>query len=112
MQKARIGTPPLQRDVERFDRHVPIVDGTDGPAYDEPREQVEDHRQIELAATADDELRCVTDPALIRTRGLEPPVRMMSTGSDQPQPERAQSVESVECVDYHAPWRCSAFSTL
>ena len=34
--------------------------------HDEPREQIQDRRQIELAAAADDELRRVADPPLIR----------------------------------------------
>ena len=48
-----------------------IVHGANGPAHDKPREQVEDRREIELAAGPDDKLRRVTDLALIRARCLE-----------------------------------------
>ena len=66
MQQAGVRTAALQRHLERLDRQVPIVDRADGPADDEPREQIEDRREVELAAAADDELRRVADPALIR----------------------------------------------
>ena len=55
----------LQRHLERLDVQMPIVGGTDGPADDEPREQVEDRCQIELAAAPDDELRGIADSAMI-----------------------------------------------
>ena len=50
MQQPGLGAAALQRHLERLDRQVPIVDGADGPADDEPREQIEDRREIELAA--------------------------------------------------------------
>jgi hypothetical protein len=50
---------------------VSIIHGTDRPTDHEPREQVQDHREIELAALADDELTGIADPALVRTIGLE-----------------------------------------
>ena len=56
----------LQRHLERLDGHLAVVARTDGPPHDEPREQIQDRRQIELAAAADDELRRVADPPLIR----------------------------------------------
>ena len=58
----------LQRHLERLDRQVPIIDRADGPADDEPRVQVEDRGQIQLAALADHELGRVADPSLIRRR--------------------------------------------
>ena len=45
---------------------MPVVDGTDGPADDEPRVEVENRRQVEPAAAPDDELGGVTDPPLVR----------------------------------------------
>src|SRR6266849_3522877 len=57
MQQTRIGAPTLQRHLERLDRQVAIIDRADRPPHDEPGEQVEDRREIELAALADDELR-------------------------------------------------------
>jgi hypothetical protein len=44
-----------------------ISDGTDGPPYDEPREQIQYGGQIQLATLADDELGRVPDPPSIRT---------------------------------------------
>ena len=54
-----------------------IVDRADGPADDEPREQVEDRRQIQLPALANHELRRVADPAPIRRVGRELPVEQI-----------------------------------
>ena len=56
---------------------MPVVDRADRPADDEPREQVEDRRQIQLAALADDELGGVADPAPIRRVGRELPVEQI-----------------------------------
>ena len=56
---------------------MPIVHGADGPADDEPREQIEDRREVQLAALADHELRRVADPALIRRRGRELPIQQI-----------------------------------
>ena len=50
MEQAGVGTPALDRHLEGRDRHVAIVHGADGPAHDEAREQIEDRREIELAA--------------------------------------------------------------
>ena len=50
MEQARVRTAALQRHLERLDRQVPIVHRADGPADDEPREQVEDRGEIQLAA--------------------------------------------------------------
>ena len=77
MQQAGIGAPSLQRHVERFDRDVSIIDGADGPTHDEPREQIQDGREVQLAAAADDELRRVTDPSLIGTGRLEATVEQI-----------------------------------
>jgi hypothetical protein len=48
-----------------------VVDGADRPADDKSREEIEDRRQIQLAAVADDQLRRVADPPLIRPLGGE-----------------------------------------
>ncbi len=44
-----------------------IVDSTDGPADHQARVEIEQRRQVELAAAADHELRRVADPALVRS---------------------------------------------
>jgi hypothetical protein len=63
MQQAGVWASTLQRHIERFDRDVSIIDGAHGPTHDEPRKQIQDRRQIELAAAADDELRRVPRPS-------------------------------------------------
>ena len=55
--------------MQRFDDEMPVVDGTDGPADEEPREEVEHRREIELPAAADPELCGVCHPPLIRRVG-------------------------------------------
>ena len=50
VQQPELRTPPLERHVERFQRQVSIVDRADGPADDEARKQIEDRREIQLAA--------------------------------------------------------------
>ena len=77
VQQTAVGTAPLQRHLERLDRQMPVVHRADRPADDEPREQIEDHRQVELAAAADDELGGVADPPLIRRGRLELPVEQI-----------------------------------
>jgi len=64
MQQSVVGTTTLQRRLQRSKGQVPIIDRADCPADDEAREQIEDHRQVELAAAPDHELRRVADPAL------------------------------------------------
>src|SRR6266571_687643 len=71
VQQAGVWTAPLQRHLERLDRQVPVVDGADRPAHDEPREQVQDRRQVELAAGPDQEFRGVAHPALVGGLGIE-----------------------------------------
>src|SRR2546425_6537208 len=71
VQQAGIGATPLQRHLERFDRQVPVVDGTDRPAHDESREQVKNRGQVELAAGPDQQLRRVTYPTLVGRLRLE-----------------------------------------
>src|ERR687895_676856 len=66
MEEPHLWTPAPERHLERFDRQVPVIDRAHGPAHDEPRVQVEDRRQVQLATLADDELGGVADPALIR----------------------------------------------
>ena len=58
---------------------MPVVHGADRPPHDEPREQIQDHREVELAgaAGADDELGRVADPPLIRRVGLKSPVEQI-----------------------------------
>lgn len=41
MEQAGARTPPFQGHLERRDRQQPIIDRADGPADDEPREQVQ-----------------------------------------------------------------------
>ena len=43
----------------------------DGPPHDEPRAQIQDRRELQFAAAADDELGRVADPPLIRGVRLE-----------------------------------------
>ena len=71
MEQPDRGAPPVQRHLERLDGQVPIIHGAHRPTDDEPGEEVEDHREVELAAGADDELGGVADPALIRGVRLE-----------------------------------------
>ena len=56
---------------------MPIIHGADRPADDEPRVQVQDRREIQLVAAADDELRRVADPPLIRRGGRELPIEQI-----------------------------------
>ena len=56
---------------------MPVIDRTDGPADDEAGEQIEDRRQIQLAALADHELGRVADPAPIRRVGRELPIEQI-----------------------------------
>ena len=74
MQQTRLGTPPLQRHLERLDRYVSIVDGADRPPDDESREQIQNRSEVKLAAAADYHLRRVADPSLIRSFSFELPV--------------------------------------
>ena len=71
VQQAGVRTAPLHRLVERAQREVAVVDRTERPAHDEPGVEVQDGRQIQLGAAADDELRRVADPALIGPLGRE-----------------------------------------
>ena len=77
MQEPEVGAPALQGHLKRLDGQVAVIDGTERPADDEPGKQIEDHRQIELAAGGDDELGRIPDSALIRRRRLEPPVEQI-----------------------------------
>src|SRR6266542_6551242 len=74
MEQAGLWAAPLHRHVQRADREVSVIDRTQGPAHDEARVQVEDGCEIQLRATADDELRRVTHPALIGARRVKLPV--------------------------------------
>ncbi len=57
---------------------IPVVPGADGPAHDEPREQVERRRAVQLPAAADDELGRVAHPALIRTGRLKSAIQWIA----------------------------------
>ena len=78
----RIGTPlvgmveeprcrptTLQCHLERRDDEMPVVDGTQGPADEEPGVEIEDRRQVACAAATDHDLRRVSHPPLIRRVG-------------------------------------------
>jgi hypothetical protein len=77
MKEAHRGTPAFQCHLERLDGQMPIIHSAEGPADDEPREQIQDHREVELAARADDELGGVADPPLIGAVGRELPVEQI-----------------------------------
>ena len=53
VEQAYLRAPALERHLQGFDRDMPVVHGTDGPSHDEPREQIQDRREVELAAAAD-----------------------------------------------------------
>src|SRR2546430_7136573 len=78
MQQAFVRTAALHCHVERLQRKMPVVDGADGPADREPREQIENGCQIELAGPPDHELRRVADPPLIHGRGGEPTIEQIA----------------------------------
>jgi hypothetical protein len=65
---------PLECHAECVQREVAIIDAAHRPADDEPREQIENRRQVQFAALADHEFGGVADPALIRRVGRELPV--------------------------------------
>jgi hypothetical protein len=75
MEQADLWAPALERHLQGVDRHMPVVHGADGPPHDEPREQIQYRREVELAAAADDELGRVADPPLIRRVRLKLPVQ-------------------------------------
>ena len=77
MQQPDRRPPALQRHLERLDRQMSVVDRADGPPHDEPREQIEDGGEIELAAAPDDELGRVADPPLIRRRCGKLPIEQI-----------------------------------
>ena len=56
MEEPRVRAAALERHLERPDRQVSVVDRADRPADDEAQIQIENRRQIEFAALADDEL--------------------------------------------------------
>jgi hypothetical protein len=56
MEQARLRASSFQGHVQRAERQVPIVDRAQRPADHESRVEVEDRREIELAARANDEL--------------------------------------------------------
>jgi hypothetical protein len=66
MHQPALRTATLQRHAQGPEREMPVVDGADGPSGDVAREQIEDHRQRQLAALANNELGRVADPPVIR----------------------------------------------
>jgi hypothetical protein len=77
MQQSDPGTSALQRRLKRLEGQVAVIHRAHGQADDEPREQVQDHRQVELAAGPNDKLGRVADPPLIRRLGCELPVEQI-----------------------------------
>ena len=66
MQEALRGTSTSQCQLECLEDEMAVIDGTDGPADQEARVEVEQSGQIELPAGPDHDLRRVGDPPLIR----------------------------------------------
>ena len=66
VQEACLRATPFDGPLQRGEREVPIIHGAKGPTDDEARVQIHNGGQIELRAAADDELRGVADPPLIR----------------------------------------------
>ena len=77
MEQADLGAPARERRLQGGDRQMAVVHGADGPPHDESREQIQDRREVELAAAADDELGRVADPPLIRRVRLKPTVQQI-----------------------------------
>src|SRR3954451_8946684 len=75
VQQPSLGTPALDRHLERLDREMPVVDRAHGPADDIPRVQIQDRGDEQLRAAADEKLRRVADPALIRPARGELPIQ-------------------------------------
>src|SRR5215203_6714678 len=71
MQQTGIGTAALDCHVEGSQRQVTIVYRAQCPADDEARVEIEDRREIQLGVAADNELRGIANPALIRPLGGE-----------------------------------------
>ena len=82
MEQPRLRTPAIQRHRQRGERQMPVVDRADRPPDDEPREEIEDGGQVQLAALADLALRRVADPTLIGGLGRELPIEEI--GRDRP----------------------------
>ena len=66
MQESCRGRAAFQRHLERLDDQMAIVNGTDGPADQVSRVEVENRREIELPAAADHEIGGIADPPLVR----------------------------------------------
>jgi hypothetical protein len=78
MKQSLTGTSTANRGLQRAHRKVPIVDGAQRPGDDEPRMQIENRREEEPTTTiADEQLRRVPDPALVRKCGLEAPLEQI-----------------------------------
>ena len=70
MPQPDVRTSAFERHLQGFDSDMPVVHCADGPPDDEPREQIQDRREVELAAAAapDDELGRIADLSLQGTR--------------------------------------------
>ena len=62
MQETRGRLTAFQGHPQCLDDEMAIVDGTDGPADEEPRVEVEDRRQVERTTAANDELGSCRQP--------------------------------------------------
>jgi hypothetical protein len=111
MQQPRLGAPAIERFAERAEREVAVIHGTQRPADDEPGMQIHDGRQIQLGAAADEELRRVSDPALIRTLGdelsrfsLRSRASSLVAPPDPVWDDRAASEATLERRGFHTIW--------
>ena len=50
VKQAGVGAASLQGHLERLDGQMTVVDGAHGPSHDEPGEQIQDRREVELPA--------------------------------------------------------------
>ena len=66
MEEADVRAPALERHLQGLDGHVPVVHRADGPPHDEPREQIQDRREVQLPLLPMTKLGRVADPPLIR----------------------------------------------
>ena len=77
MQQAGAGSAARQRRLEGLDGQMPVVHRTQRPADEEAGVEVEDRREVPLAARPDDQLGGIPDPALVRPLSRELPVEQI-----------------------------------
>jgi hypothetical protein len=70
VEQVSVRAAPSERHVERLHRDMAVVHRAEGPADDEPREQVEDDREVQLALRRA-QLGGVPNPSLVRPLGRE-----------------------------------------